>query len=103
MRTTVTIDPDVERLLDDAMRQTGQSFKVTLNQAVRKGLAETVSDVDEQPFVVEAQDMGLAPGVDLANIHDLETELEVDAYLEVTRKLEQRLAKAKAAKGRSKS
>jgi hypothetical protein len=103
MRTTVTIDPDVERLLEDAMRQTGQSFKATLNQAVRKGLANTISDGDEKPFVVEAQDMGLCPGVDVANIHDLETDLDVDAYFVVTRRLEKRLGTAKASKGRSKS
>jgi hypothetical protein len=52
-------------------------------------------------FVVKAQDIGLAPGLDLANIHDLETELDVDAYLDITRKLEERQAIAKAAKGRS--
>jgi hypothetical protein len=103
MRTTVTIDPDVERLLEDAMRQTGQNFKVTLNQAVRKGLADTVSAAAEKPFVVEAQDMGACPGVDIANIHDLDTDLEVEAYLNVTRKLEQRRASAKTPKRQSKA
>jgi hypothetical protein len=96
MRTTVTIDPDVERLLEGAMRQTGQSFKVTLNQAVRKGLAETVSDVDEPPFVVHAHDMGpLKGGIDPTKLGQFADQLEVEAHLEVTRKLEQRLARQK--------
>jgi len=38
MRTTVTLDPDVERLLRDAMRQRSISFKEALNQAARVGL-----------------------------------------------------------------
>jgi len=39
MRTTVTLDPDAERLLRDAMRERGISFKQALNQAIRDGLA----------------------------------------------------------------
>ena len=38
MRTTVTLEPDVERLLRDAMRERGISFKEALNEAARIGL-----------------------------------------------------------------
>lgn len=38
MRTTVTLDPDVERLLRNAMRERGTSFKQALNEAIRSGL-----------------------------------------------------------------
>ena len=38
MRTTVTLDPDVERLLRDAMRERAISFQEALNEAVRIGL-----------------------------------------------------------------
>lgn len=38
MRTTVTLDPDVEALLRKVMRERGLSFKEALNQAVRFGL-----------------------------------------------------------------
>jgi hypothetical protein len=38
MRTTVTLDPDVERLLRDAMRARSISFKEALNAAARIGL-----------------------------------------------------------------
>jgi len=38
MRTTVTLDPDVEALLRKSMRERGISFKNALNQAVRLGL-----------------------------------------------------------------
>ena len=38
MRTTVTLDPDVEVLLRHAMREQGEPFKRVLNNAVREGL-----------------------------------------------------------------
>jgi len=38
MRMTVTLDPDVERLIRDAMRGREVSFKEALNEAVRIGL-----------------------------------------------------------------
>ena len=38
MRTTVTLDPDVERLIRDAMRARAISFKEALNEAARIGL-----------------------------------------------------------------
>jgi hypothetical protein len=38
VRTTVTLDPDVERLLREAMREKSLSFKEALNQAVKAGL-----------------------------------------------------------------
>ena len=39
MRTTVTLDPDVERLIRDAMRTRSISFKEALNEAARAGLS----------------------------------------------------------------
>jgi hypothetical protein len=92
MRTTVTVDPDVDLLMQQAMQRTGQSFKSTLNDALRRGLADVLPTEVEEPFVVKAYDMGVQPGVDIANVHNLETELEVEAYLEVTRKLRERRA-----------
>ncbi len=38
MRTTVTLDPDVERSLRTVMRERGVSFKEALNDSARKGL-----------------------------------------------------------------
>jgi hypothetical protein len=39
VRTTVTLDPDVERLIRDAMRERAISFKAALNEAARIGLS----------------------------------------------------------------
>ncbi|MSV27954.1 MAG: antitoxin [Bryobacterales bacterium] len=38
MRTTVTLDPDVEKLIRNAMRERAISFKEALNEAARTGL-----------------------------------------------------------------
>ncbi len=39
MRTTVTLDPDTERIVRALMRERGVSFKHALNDAIRAGLA----------------------------------------------------------------
>ena len=39
MRTTVTLDPDTERIIRNIMRERGVSFKHALNDAIRAGLA----------------------------------------------------------------
>jgi hypothetical protein len=41
MRTTITLDPNVERLLRDCMQAQGVSFKNALNEAIRAGLTQT--------------------------------------------------------------
>lgn len=88
MRTTVTVDNDVEQLLRQAMQQTGQSFKTTLNQAIRKGLASVAPSEPEPPFVVTPRSMGLRAGIDPAELQHLGDELEVDAFLGLMRRLQ---------------
>jgi hypothetical protein len=39
MRTTVTLDPDVEAMVKRLMRERSLTFKQALNEAVRAGLA----------------------------------------------------------------
>ena len=88
MRTTVTIDPDVQQLIQDVMQQSHQSFKETLNQALRRGLADMLSQADEPPFRVEARPLGLRAGIDPARLNQLHDDLEVDAFLAVTLRLQ---------------
>ena len=40
VRTTVTLDPDVQALIRTAMKERGISFKEALNSAVRAGLTQ---------------------------------------------------------------
>ena len=90
MRTTVTLDPEAERLLKDAMRRHGQSFKQALNQAVVRGLAGMDADADETPFELQASPMGLRTGQDLASLNRLNDDLEAEAFLNLSAQLERR-------------
>ena len=57
MRTTVTLDPDVERLLRQTMREKGVSFKQALNDAVRAGRNAGQSK-DRKRFVQQTFSLG---------------------------------------------
>lgn len=75
MRTTVTLDPDVQALLKKAMRSRDLSFKQALNDAVRQGLRAGAAKAAVAPFVPLIFDMG-APLVDLTKANALAGELE---------------------------
>jgi len=90
MRTTVTLDPETEYLLREAMRQRGQSFKEVLNRAVVQGLADLRSDAGEAPFVPTTYPMGLRAGHDPAHLGALGDDMEVDAFLDLSRRLSER-------------
>lgn len=93
MRTTVTLDPDVEELLRQATQSSRQSFKKTLNDGLRRGLAHLAPDSPTEPFVVEACPMGLRPGLDPARLHEVANDLEAEAFATTTRKLREKLGK----------
>ena len=59
MRTTVTLDPDVEAGLKTAMRQQGSSFKEAVNQAIRRGLSSNGPRRRRVRF--KTYDLGLNP------------------------------------------
>jgi hypothetical protein len=85
MRTTVTLDPDVEAKLRSVMRARGVSFKAALNDAVRLGLPAGTRP--RKRFRVRARPMGVLPSVNLDKALRLAGEME-DA--EILRKLELR-------------
>jgi predicted transcriptional regulator len=87
VRTTVTLDPDVERLLKEAAHETRRSFKQVLNDAVRAGLRASSPTVRRQRFSVKARPMGLRPGIDPTRLTELANELEIEAFLDSTQRL----------------
>ena len=87
MRTTVTLDADVEQLLRDAMQQRRQSFKEALNQAIRSGLSNASAGPDETPFSLRARRMGLRAGIDSARLNQVSDELEAAGFEELSRRL----------------
>lgn len=86
-RTTVTLDPDVEQLLRDAMQRRRQSFKEALNQAIRNGLIEG-KGAREGRFKTRARPMGLRTSLDPARLNQFADDMEVDAFLALSRTLE---------------
>jgi hypothetical protein len=99
MRTTVTLDPDVEQLLRDAMQHHRQSFKEALNQAIRHGLSGTHVGTEEPPFAVRARRMGLRSGIDAARLNQVSDELEAERFGELGPRL--RKAPGKSSRKRS--
>ncbi len=86
MRTTVTLDPDVVELLRVAAHSMRRSFKEALNTAVRRGL-EGTSKPQRVAFKVHPLSMGVRSGVDPARLADVGDDAEVDAFLDLTRRL----------------
>ena len=72
MRTTLTLDEDVAAKLKAEARKTGQPFRETVNEALRRGLAARRPAARRPPFRVVARDLGeLRPGLNLDNIGEL--------------------------------
>ena len=65
MRTTVTLDPDVEAKLKATMRERGVSFKAALNEAVRVGL--DASTPVSRPFKAKTAPLGVRINIVKAN------------------------------------
>jgi hypothetical protein len=86
MRTTVTLEPDVDAKLRALARERGVSFKEALNTVLRRGLASG-STGGKRPYRLTSRRLELRPGVDLEHALRLAGELE-DA--ETIRKLELR-------------
>jgi hypothetical protein len=86
MRTTVTLDPDVDLLLKEQMRRTGTTFRQALNQAIRRALAGNVA-AQRRPFKLKPRRLSLRPGLDPAMLQHLEEDLEVESFIKKTRKL----------------
>jgi hypothetical protein len=78
MRTTVTLDPDVESMLRKEMRRRGEPFKQVLNNAIRAGLRHRKRRDDA--FEPLTFDMG-KPRVDLTKAASLAAELEDDELI----------------------
>ncbi len=79
MRTTVTLEKDVERLLRDAMHRSRKSFKETLNAGLRAGLGGGSVTGKGKPFVVSARALGLRAGLDPGGFNQLADDLEAEA------------------------
>lgn len=70
MRTTLSLDDDVARLLAKEMRRSGTSFKAAVNHFLRLGL-QASSRPSRKTFVVAPRKLGLPPGLSYDNVQQL--------------------------------
>lgn len=81
MRTTVTLEPDVARLIEEAMRRRRQSFKQVINDAIRRGLLPGHAREKPAPYRVTPHQAKLRPGYDPRGFNKLADALEDELVL----------------------
>ena len=67
MRTTLTLDDDVARLLDDAVHRERRTMKDVVNDALRRGLAVG----EPEAYVLPVHSSGIRSGVDVARLNQV--------------------------------
>ena len=75
VRTTLTLDDDVAKLLDREARRSGASFKETVNRYLRLGLMHS-KPKERKPVIIEPRPMGLPPGLSYDKVEELIEYLE---------------------------
>ena len=84
MRTTVTLDEDVARQLEQLTHEQRISFKEAVNSTLRKGLS---GSRQRRAYRLKARALGLRPGIDLTHALRLAADMEDE---EIIRKLKLR-------------
>jgi hypothetical protein len=80
VRTTLTIDDDIAALLKQEMRRTGDSFKGTVNKALREGVKASAQPKPEKKFVVTPFNLNLELGTRYPKVADLLEAMEGPEY-----------------------
>jgi hypothetical protein len=75
VRTTLSLDDDVARLLENEIRRSGKSFKETVNRCLRLGLNAS-NRRTRRPFVVTPRPLGLPAELSYDNTEELIEALE---------------------------
>ena len=76
MRTTLTLDDDVQARLEREARREGKSFKEIVNYYLRLGLTARRAYEPQRKFTVRARPMGLREGLSVASVARLIEDLE---------------------------
>jgi hypothetical protein len=81
MRTTLTLDPDVARLLNDEVHRQRKPLKQVVNDAIRRGLSPRARQRAPARIKVVPHRASLKPGLDPVGMNRLADELEDAALL----------------------
>jgi hypothetical protein len=85
MRTTLTLDPDVARMLEEAVHRQRKPFKQVVNEAIRRGLAPAMRHRSSGRYRVRPHKTTLRPGIDAHAFNRLADELDEEAAAEKMR------------------
>jgi hypothetical protein len=83
MRTTLTLDDDVARLVEDAIHREHRPMKQIVNDALRQALAPR--NPRQEPYHLTPHESALRPGFDPAGFNQLADELEDEAIIDKAR------------------
>jgi hypothetical protein len=81
MRTTLTLDDDIAKILQSRARELDKPFKEVVNATLRAGLAKENLPVSRKPPPrVVARNLGLKAGIDPDKLNQLVDELEAEEF-----------------------
>jgi hypothetical protein len=83
VRTTLTLDEDVARLVEEAVHRQRRPMKQVVNDALRQALAPQTPR--QEPYRLVPHDSAVRPGFDLAGFNQLADELEDEAIIGTAR------------------
>ncbi len=83
MRTTLTLDPDVVRMIDEEVHRVRKPLKQVVNDALRRGLTSGKRTPTKR-YRVRPHAARLLPGLERGRLNALADELEDAAVLRAT-------------------
>jgi hypothetical protein len=78
MRTTLTLEDDLADRLVQIARETQQPFKAVVNEALRRGLAESAPSAP--PFDYKPHAGKLLPGIDDRRLNELAWQVDEERF-----------------------
>ena len=85
MRTTLTLDSDVARLIDVAVHRVRRPMKQVVNDALWRALTP---ETRRERVRLSPHDSTIRTGFDVAKLNQLADELDDEAILDATRRVE---------------
>ena len=83
VRTTLTLDPDVSHLIDEAVHRERRPMKQVVNDALRRALTP---EIRRERLRLVPHESAVRPGLDLAKLNQLADELDDEAVLDAARR-----------------
>lgn len=80
MRTTLTLDDDVAKLLDDARRKTGASLRQLVNEALRSSLEGRTRTPQPKRYTTRAVSLGRPLLDDVDDVADVLAAVEGERF-----------------------